>query len=80
MGPAAAPRWIQLPHALQQMTAARYESAGPQESRVSVKGPAAGLLLVRNQWDENWKAAVDGRPAPVLPADGAFQAVPVPGD
>jgi uncharacterized membrane protein YfhO len=37
-----------------------------------------GVLLVRNPWDENWHATVDGRPVPLLHADYVMQAVAVP--
>lgn len=35
-------------------------------------------LYVPNNHAPNWLATVDGRPAPVLVANGAFQAVPIP--
>jgi hypothetical protein len=40
------------------------------------RGPA--LLVVTNNFDPRWSARVNGKPAPVLRADHAFQAVPVP--
>ena len=57
---------------------ATYRILGPQQVAADVDAPAAGLLLVRNPWDQNWHATVDGAPAAVIPADGAFQAIPVP--
>jgi uncharacterized membrane protein YfhO len=36
------------------------------------------MLLVRTAFDPNWRATVDGRPAPILPADSVVQAVQVP--
>jgi hypothetical protein len=53
-------------------------AAGPQEVRIEVRAPAAGVALVRNSWDEGWHATVDGRPAPVLHADYLDQGVAVP--
>jgi uncharacterized membrane protein YfhO len=34
-------------------------------------------VLVRNPYDENWKASVDGRLVPVLAADYLVQGIPV---
>ena len=33
------------------------------------------ILLVRNAWDENWSATVDGRPEAVVPANYVMQGV-----
>jgi hypothetical protein len=44
---------------------------------VRVRG-AAGFLFVAGTWAPGWSARVDGREAPVLPANLAFRAVPVP--
>ncbi len=38
----------------------------------------AGLVVLADAWDAGWSATVDGIPAPVLRADIAFRAVPVP--
>ena len=48
--------------------------------RLSFAGQARGpaLLVVTNNFDPRWSARVNGKPAPVLRADHAFQAVPVP--
>ncbi|MCO5166347.1 MAG: YfhO family protein [Planctomycetes bacterium] len=40
-------------------------------------GPG-GVLVVREGWGRGWRAEVDGRPAPLLPADALFRGVPVP--
>jgi len=56
----------------------RYRDLGPQEAEIHVQTPAAGVLLVRDSWDEGWHASVDGRPEPVLHADFLLQGVPVP--
>lgn len=45
---------------------------------LAVDARADGLLVVREGWGRGWRAEVDGRPAPVLPADALFRAVPVP--
>ncbi len=56
---------------------ATYQESGPEDVLIGVEATAPSLVLVRNSWDEGWSATVDGRPAPVLPADAFVQAVPV---
>ncbi|MDQ3896848.1 MAG: YfhO family protein, partial [Actinomycetota bacterium] len=49
---------------------------GPAESEVwDVDAPGGGFLRVSGNWDEGWSARVDGRPQPVLLADGVFRGV-----
>jgi hypothetical protein len=43
-----------------------------------VDAPGPAVVLVRNLFDPNWHATVDGRPARVLPTDFVDQGVPVP--
>lgn len=57
---------------------AQFEWQGTQAARVDVTTSSPALVLVRNVYDPNWKATVDGRPAPVLPADFLLQGVSVP--
>ncbi|MGH2681992.1 MAG: YfhO family protein, partial [Actinomycetota bacterium] len=57
---------------------ARYRSLGPQSVRVDVEAAGPAILVIRNPFDPGWRATVDGRPAPVLVADGFLHAVPVP--
>jgi hypothetical protein len=57
---------------------ATYRATGPQRAEIDVETPTGGVMLVRNSFDPNWHATVDGEPAPVLPADGFLQAVAVP--
>jgi hypothetical protein len=56
---------------------AQYVAEGEQAARVLVDAPTSALILVRNVFDRNWHATVDGRPAPVLAADSLIQAVEV---
>jgi hypothetical protein len=57
---------------------ATYEPTGNQSARVTVDAPRAGIVVVRNGFDANWHATVDGRPAPVLAVDSLVQGVAVP--
>jgi hypothetical protein len=54
-----------------------YRSLGTQAARVDVDSPVAGIVLVRNMWDRDWRATVDGRPGRVIPTDYLVQGVPV---
>ncbi len=45
--------------------------------QATVTAPADGLVVVLDPFYPGWTATVDGRPAPLLRADFAFQAVPV---
>jgi hypothetical protein len=51
---------------------------GEMHMRLSVAAPAAGYLLVSENWDNEWRATVDGRDARVLRGDGTLITVPVP--
>ena len=50
----------------------------PDRIRADVETPAPAHLVVVDAWTPEWRATVDGRPAPVLRANVAFRAVPVP--
>lgn len=52
------------------------ETAGTQRWRV--EAPAAGWLVVRDLYWPGWKARLDGKAVPVVPADGLFRAVALP--
>ena len=62
-----------------QATAKGVEFTIEDPTSISVKTQSSepAVLLIRNSWDENWSATVDGAPADVLPADYFLQGVPV---
>jgi hypothetical protein len=51
---------------------------GREKIEVKVKAEAATLLVLAQTYYHPWRAYVDGAPAPLLRANYAFQAVPVP--
>jgi hypothetical protein len=55
-----------------------YVPLGLQAARVEVDVPAPAIILIRNVFDPNWRATVDGRPAPLLATDYVVQGVAVP--
>jgi Bacterial membrane protein YfhO len=57
---------------------ASYVELDPERVRVQVDTPAQALVVVRNAYDANWEATIDGRPAPVLMANYLMQGVIVP--
>lgn len=56
----------------------RLLESAPDRLRMQADLRLDGLVLVTDAWDAGWRARVDGRPAPVLRANLAFRAVPVP--
>ena len=46
--------------------------------RLGSAAPAAGYLLVSENWDAEWRASIDGKDARVLRGDGTLITVPVP--
>ena len=50
---------------------------GAQSALVIVDAPASAIVLVRNSYAKGWHATVDGRAAPVLPADYLLQGIPI---
>jgi Bacterial membrane protein YfhO len=44
---------------------------------LEVDATAPGFLVVNETWDPGWHAEVDGKAAPVLPANSLFRAIPV---
>ena len=56
----------------------RLVESAPDRLRLQADLRLDGLVVVTEAWDAGWRARVDGRPAPVLRANLAFRAVPVP--
>jgi hypothetical protein len=55
----------------------RFMWLGANSARVDFDTQAPAIALVRNSYDPNWHATVDGRPVPVLAADYILQGIPV---
>jgi hypothetical protein len=55
-----------------------YDEVRPEQIRVHSTSDSAGLVVVRNAFDQNWHATVDGRPTPVILTDYLMQGVAVP--
>ena len=45
---------------------------------IAAEADKPSLVVVAQTYYHNWRATVDGRPAPLLRANVAFQAVPIP--
>lgn len=50
----------------------------PQKIEINVQAPQSGYVLINDQYDRDWEAQVNGKPAPLLCADYLLRAVPVP--
>lgn len=57
---------------------ATYAETTPEQIQVGVEATAPSMVVVRNAYDVNWHATVDGKPTPILPTDGFLQGIPVP--
>jgi hypothetical protein len=58
--------------------AAPYRQRSDEHAQIRVRAEEGGVVLIRNPWDRNWQATVDGKPAPLLHADYVMQGVAVP--
>ena len=56
-------------------TGLEFSIASPTNITVSTQADDRRILLVRNAWDENWSATVDGRDAEVMPANYFVQGI-----
>ncbi len=59
-------------------SSATYREETPEGVTVEVDAGSPSIVVVRNAWDEGWRATVDGRPADVLVTDYLLQGVAVP--
>jgi uncharacterized membrane protein YfhO len=60
-----------------QLTPCRPRQPRPEEVLLDCDSPAGGYAVLLDEWAPGWSAATDGRPTPILLADGLFRAVPV---
>ena len=60
---------------LGEVSAARFE---PERVEVEFTAQGGEVLVLNDAFYAGWSATVDGTPAPILPANGAVRAVPVP--
>jgi hypothetical protein len=65
------------PTAAGQATAA-YSEVNPQHARIRVTTTQAGLVVIRNMQDKNWRATLDGRRVALIATDYLLQGVAVP--
>jgi hypothetical protein len=63
------------PPASGEATFTHYE---PDRIRLDVRSEAPGILVLSETYDPNWNAYIDGAPAPLLVANHALRAVPLP--
>jgi Bacterial membrane protein YfhO len=56
----------------------RIESDRAERVQLGVRAEAPGFVVLTDQDYPGWSVTVNGEPAPVLPANHAFRAVPVP--
>jgi hypothetical protein len=54
-----------------------YTALGPQAARVEVDATAPAIVLIRNVYDPNWHALLDGKQVPLLAVDSVVQGVAV---
>ena len=60
-----------------QLSPARILESTPNRIRVQAELSAPGYLVLTDAWYAGWSATVDGRAAPIVPANFAFRAVPL---
>jgi hypothetical protein len=63
----------------QTLTPARLVEDTPCRVTLEVTTTRPGYLVLADAWYPGWSATLDGRPAPVLPADVAVRALAIPG-
>jgi len=60
-----------------ELTPCRPRQPRPEEVLLDCDSPAGGYAVLLDEWAPGWSAATDGRPTPILLADGLFRAMPV---
>jgi hypothetical protein len=60
-----------------QLTPCRTSQPRPEDVLLDCDSPAGGYAVLLDEWSPGWSATTDGRPAPILLADGLFRAVPI---
>ncbi len=69
------------PPVLGEPEALSHQRPSSDEIIVRARTGRPSFLRILESWDPGWTATVDGAPAPLLPANGAFMAIPLsPGD
>lgn len=56
----------------------RWRERGPNRLALEVQADRPALLVLAENWFPSWHSRVDGRSAPLLRANHAFRAIPVP--
>jgi len=56
-----------------------YKRLGDEAVRVEIDAPTGGIVVVRNSFDPNWHASIDGRDTTAFPAQYLWTGVRVPG-
>lgn len=59
-------------------TTVRHTRPGAGRWRLETQGNEPALVVVATTYFPGWQARIDGRPVPVVEADGAFVGIPVP--
>jgi hypothetical protein len=59
-------------------TVARLAEDRPERVAIDTSSDSPGILVLLDLWYPGWTARVDGRPAPILRANGVFRAVALP--
>ncbi len=55
-----------------------WDESGPERVALTASTDAPGYLVLTDGYDPGWRATVNGAPAPILIANHAFRAVPLP--
>lgn len=61
------------------MVSMNIEQHRPEHVVIIAEAGGPCLLVLNERWDRGWRAAVDGRAAPLLKVDGVLMGAPLPG-